>query len=314
MKKSLVALLVLVLLSGFVTAGEMDKGQVASSAKWVAQFDNELWRSSVGYSLLGEMMENKGLTEKFEGHMAKAVEMLGFHPINDIKDVTLYNDSCAKGEGVMLLDGKFNQGKLLALLDNDPAHQEHKYGDAIIHQWYDNHKGKDSFGSIVSEEMVVIGSGIGQVQMALDVLGGQSASLAAGGLLGDAAIAPAGTISSAAITGVGTIAGDHPKAAMLKLVDSIHLTIGEKGSLTDKKTFVNATLTVNSAQTARQVRDIINGMLAFARLSEQKRPVMADLAEAVIVVVDDNRVFISFEYPVEDLFAVMKYMHEMRHQ
>ncbi len=309
MKRSIIALSVLVFLSGFVYAAEIDNGQVNSSAKWVAHFDNELWRNSVGFDLLAEVLENKGLTEKIQGHLAKAVETLGFHPVEDIKDVTLYNDGYAKSEGVMLLEGKFNKEKLLTLLDNDPAHQEHKHGNAIIHQWYDKHKEKDSFGSIVSEELIVIGSSLTKVQKALDVLADKSLSLG----VDNGASLPEGTIFSASITGISTIAGDHPKAATLKLIESINLAIGETGTPDDKKTFVNATLNVNSPETANQVKDIVNGMLAFVKLRQQERPILVDLAQSVIVIVDKNKVIISFEYPVEDIFEIMKYMHEMKH-
>ena len=164
MRRSMFVVAVSVLLAGAsVLGGPIDKSQVSAGANWVVHTDTEQFNKSKIGQLIRQELENVGLMEKLNDFAT----VFSFHPLNDVRDVTLYGSGKDREKAVVMVDGRFDKEQLLALLRMNPEYDEIEYGDMTLYKWLheENKEGEESkshlmYGCFHTADMVVMSAGL----------------------------------------------------------------------------------------------------------------------------------------------------------
>lgn len=259
--KGIACTMALTLAAGAVMAGPVNKAEIAAEATWVVHLDVEaLVGSSVGGWLL-----NQGRQHDLDEKLAQFAGSFGFHPTRDLASVTLYGTSYDPASGVAIFKGKFDNQKLLDLLDQAQGHEESEYGLHTVHRWTQKPKGKRDdgirYGTFYSEQVIVIARSRSTLDAALDVLNKQAAATD---------LVPAVSAGSFLfVVAEGMPANESPDGArFLRKVSGSFVEIGEAAG----SAFINLKLTARKVQDAQRLRQMLDGLLAMlSMVAEQKQ-------------------------------------------
>ncbi len=296
-KFSLIGILIL---SGLVFAKPADPSLIPSDAKWAVHVDVNAIQNSAIRNAIWNIIKNEGKAEKITNQMVALKQIIGFNPVEDVDSVCLYNNSFVPDNGIMLLQGRFDTEKIEGILNLDDSHETISYENSTIHKWYEKKHKHEVFGS-AAPDMLIVASHQSKIESALDTVSGKEKSMADSVVPAVFANSPNGTFLILSATGIGEIKMP-PNAAMLAHVEDIGLIMGE----TDDNLSVHGALTMSSPETAQQITQVIQGLLAFGQLHADKQPQIAKLAGAITVSCDNVLVDIHFQYPVDQLVEIMK--------
>jgi len=302
MNKTITLLLASLLLAAApVLGGPLLKSQVGEGANWVVHLDyDQLVKSRIGQLIRAEMA-TQGLEEKLQDFKT----MFSFHPIDDIRNVTLYGNGHDRQKAVALFEGAFDQNKLVALVRMNAEYEEIEYGDIIVHSWVDENKKE----CIYNDDRVILGAGLDAVKQAVDVLKG-SAPNAADGVFNQAALNKVGAFFQVAANAVGDIAENNNEAEMLEQTDEFGGVVGED----DGQLYVNLSLRAKSEEDAQNVKKMLEGMIAFLTLAGNKEPVLAELAKKLDVSLIDRTITVYFQAEPDAIISFLKEQWDKKNQ
>ena len=265
MRKIVIAVVCAVLLSpGILLAAPVEKAQISAGADWVAHIDFENMLScKLGKQVLAHIMKDPAAVKKLEYFSGT----FGFDMTRDLESITVYREGPDDSRGVLILRARLDREVLLALLAANEAHETAEYGKHTLHRWLDDkHKGKDDdgirWGAFYGNDLVVVCRDRDVLKEALDVLDGRADSLAGG----SQTLLPSfsgGSFLQVAAEGHSIPAKNKAHAAMLKKLASHSFQVGEAGGTV----FVRASLTAETKEAATQVQQMIQGLVAFAMMS-----------------------------------------------
>ncbi|MHC4543399.1 MAG: hypothetical protein ACYTDW_00360 [Planctomycetota bacterium] len=290
MKKLLLVIVTSVLVvEGPVLAGPLVMSQVSGSANWVVHANQQQFKKTLIGQLIRKELVNLGLEE----NLTNFATIFSFHPLDDVRDVTIYGTGEDREKAVVLIDGFFDKEKILSLLRMNPQYKETKYGDIMLHQWLDENQkdpnNKMMYGCFYKDDLIAMGAGLDSVKLAVDVLKG-SAGNAAGGIFNQTALNVKGAFFQVVGKRVGEMVGEDPDAAALKQTDQLALAIGE----VDDKFYIELSLTAKSEEAAQAITQMLEGILAFVSLPNEEQPKLAELAKKVKVSCELSTVYIYF--------------------
>jgi hypothetical protein len=296
-------------LEGPVLAGPLALEQVSGSASWVVHANQQQFRKTKTGQLIRTEMVNLGLEE----NLTNFSTIFSFHPLDDVRDVTLYGTGKDRKKAVVLIDGFFDKEKILSLLRMNPEYKDTNYGDIVLHQWIDENQkdpnNKMMYGCFYSNELIVMSAGMDAVKHAVDVLNG-SATNAAGGIFNQIALNVKGAFFQVTGRRVGEMVGEDPGAAALKQSDQLALAVGE----VDGKFYIELSLTAKSEEAAQAITQILEGILAFVSLPNEEQPNLAELAKQVKISCELNTVYIYFGTGPEQVVQFLKEQWQKNNQ
>lgn len=293
------ALLMVIPASG----GPLLKSRVSVEANWVAHLDYDRFvKSQIGQAIRTELAK-EGLEEKLQVFKS----MFSFHPIDDIRSVTIYGSGDDREKAVALFEGRFDADKLIALVQMNPQYQQSKHGDIVVHSWVDENKkdpnGPDQrvYGCVYKGNTVVLGAGLEAVGHAVDVLNGSAAN-ASKGVFEQAVLGAKGAFIQVAANAVGDMADHKSGAAILNQTDELGGAIGEDAG----QLYVNLSLRAESVQVAQNVKKMLDGMIAFLSLAGGEHPALAELAKKLNLSSTDRTITLYFESSTESVVTFLK--------
>lgn len=299
MKKSHSILIAIILLfaSTDAFAGQIDKSMVSGDANWVVHGDMEKFNETrIAKLVRGELAAGGG-----DKSLVVFKSIYSIHPLDDIRGMTIYGEGKDKAKAVALIRGDFDKGVLVNLLQKNSSYGEQKHGDYDIAGWFDGKSGEKRYGCFHGKDIIVIGTSPDTVGKSLDVLDGKAKNSEQKGHFkslesnNDAFLV-------AAANGVGKMAQNWEKAMMLKNTEQSCLTVGEsKGNIS-----IDLSLVATSSQTAEELTQLIQGVVALLNLAGQEQPQIAQLASAIKVVTRRDTVRLHFEYDVDKISELVK--------
>jgi hypothetical protein len=292
------------LMEGSLLAGPLVMSQVSGKASWVAHANQQQFRKTQTGQLIRNELVNLGI----EQHLTNFATIFSFHPLDDVRDVTVYGTGKDREKAVVLIDGFFDKEKILSLLRMNPQYKETKYGNIMLYEWFDeNQKNPDGttgqmmYGCFYTDDLITMGAGLDSVRLAVDVLNG-SAENATKSLFNLTALNTKGAFFQAVGKQVGKMVEDDPEAEALKQTDQLSLAVGEsEGSF-----YIKLGLTAKSEEAAQAVTKILEGIVAFVSLPNEKQPKLAELAKKIKITCEKNSVRISFGANPEEVVRFLK--------
>lgn len=300
MRKSPIISIVILLLfaSASAFAGQINKTMVSGDADWVVHGDWEKFNESGISKLVRDELAGAGGDEKLEFFKS----IFSFHPFDDIRSVTIYGQGQDKSKAVALIRGNFDKSVLTNLLRQNSTYAEKKHGDHDIAGWVDDKSGEQQYGAFHGKDIILLGTNRDRVAKGLDVLDGKAKNARQKGLFKILKKSSNDAFLVAAANDVGKMAQNWNKAMMLKNTEQACLTVGES----EGNVNINLSLAATSSQTAQELKQLIQGMVAFLNLAGQEQPQIAQLASAIKVDTRRNTVRVKFEYNVDKISEFVK--------
>ncbi len=230
---------------GPVLAGPLVIEQVSGSANWVVHANQQQFKKTQ----IGQLIRKELVDLGIEENLSNFAMIFSFHPLDDVRDVTVYGNGKDREKVVVLVDGFFDKERILSILRVNPEYKIIKYGNIVLHQWIDENQ-KDPnqlmYGCFYKNDLIVMGAGLEAVKLAVDVLNG-SAKNAAGNIFNQPALDAKGAFIQAVGMRVGEMLGQDPDAAAFRQTDQICLAIGE----VEGKFYIECRLTAKSEEAAQ---------------------------------------------------------------
>ena len=301
-KTVMVLAMVLPMALGGLATAELQKGEIAPSANWVAYANVEAFRNSD----LGRLVMSQLVTEEMEQKLQSFATIFSFHPLKDIRDITLYGQGQDRDNAVAIVEGQFSQNQLLALIRLSAQFQEMPYKGATLYRWLHkdekkpNDAGQLMYGCFCGQNQVMISSGLQTLKQGVDVIKGESGAPTT--LLQEIPEAQGTPFIQIVATKVSQMAGQEPKAAVLKQAQSLGLVAGEFG----EKVFAELQIEGESAEVADSMAKMIQGVIALAQLSGQEQPQLSELARNVTVSQMDSTTQVHLSVPAQTVLDFLK--------
>lgn len=243
-----------------IRAETLDLGDVPSGVKMVVHFNADAFRNTA----VGKFMMQQIDRWDHDGKMDEAVEALGFDPRKDCNAVTMFADTVEEGNGVLLLHGAFNRGKLMGKLIENDTYRSFAYGTSDVHSWI--HERRKMYAYMTPDNGVIaMAENKKQLQRTIDTFTGTGKSLAADNSF-DLPLPQGDELMYIGGAGFEQMRGLRAQAAVLKQARSALITTREKeGVMTTEMKLV-----AEDTETAELMLEAINGLIAFARAGAKK--------------------------------------------
>lgn len=249
MKKTL---LLSLLLAPLVGAAPLKPKTIPASAQWFIHGDMDAMRKTdSGIIILGAISKDHG--EK----IAEATEFLGFNPLTDLSDVTLFGDG-KMDRAAIVFRGDLNCKHLEDIIVNADSYTQSAHGEATIHQWQD--KGKTQHAAFHGEKTVIVSEQKKFVEVTLDVLDQKKPGMEK---------APTAANGKPVIVGYANIQKiDLPQDEGSKMIRKARTV---QVALTEKEERINARLVVTAKdeEVARHMKDALAGLIAIGSLADE---------------------------------------------
>jgi hypothetical protein len=281
----------------------LSRSIVSAQANWVAHLDVEKFNQTEIGKMVRAQLQETGDAAKLE--QFKAIS--SFHPLDDIKGVTLYGRGKEQANAVAVFEATFNKDTLLTLLRYNPTFTEAAYGDHQIRSWIDDkengNEAKRQYGCFHGDNLVVLGSSLETVKHSLDVLDGKADNARTQRQFGlMRRRATQGAFIVAAADGVGKMAEQWQQTVMLKNTEQSSLIAGE----TEGKLFVELNLLAVSEQTAQELMQVAQGIIAMLNLAGKDQPHVAELASGIKVTAQENLVRVRLDTEAAKVASFIK--------
>ena len=287
-------------LATLLPAEPLDRSQVSADARWLAHVDFDAVKTVKAGQWIRDDWLNREATQ--EG-LRKLRETIGFDPAEDLHSITSYGSRFEGGSGVMILRAKVDRRLLMAYLQQRLGHETNPYGDHQLHVWTQakGKRGKQTMiGCFHQPTVMVLGRDPAEVKLALDVLDGKAPGLVGSDSPFDAD-APAGTVFEARATGLDS--GDAPfKSPIFRRSDLICVALGEQEGVT----FFRGEMLAKSAEVAGQVRTVLEGLLAMAKLQHGSDEKILTVLQAFRVSAAERTVTVEWRGPGDEVLKLIE--------
>jgi hypothetical protein len=286
-----------------VLAGPLQKEIIPADAKWLLHWDLEKYRSTE----VGQYFDREIVSKKIAKPRADLKQYFNFDlEWEKFTSLTAYGTDFEPKDGpsgVLIIKTDLttaNSAEMAFIKQADYAKsnggpvEEVKagpFGTYSIH--------KNIFVSIQKEGRIVLGKSLDQVNKAIAIIQGKSANLAVPPALSGFPSGDNDFFLIALAEGFGDRIPLPPNAKILQTAEGIRAILREKNN----KLSLDLTLKAKSADSCKQMQQVLQGMIALVNLSQQENKDLMLLAQSAAVTTDDRSVSLGLDYPVKDAIA-----------
>lgn len=320
--RTIVTAFVVVAIANQVRAEPLKPSQVAANAQWVAHVDIESLAKS---QLVQFVLEHAKQEEGGKDGLEEIKQQFGVDVLQDLKALTVYGRGVPDDEDspfVAIVKGTSAVENVVDRLKQMGAcYSQMTVNGATVHTF--SNEGEEVFfhirpGANEVERIVVLARKISELNRGMAVLEGKAPNAAEADhpVLAKATPQP-GSILFIAADGVAAIAERHghgdksdPASSVLKETKSLALDFGEFG----ENVFVQASLDIGKSETAANIFDLLNGLVALGKLAANGDPELAPLKEALNSVklqVKDSTIEARLQQKTFAIIGTLRVLHEV---
>ncbi len=287
--------------SAAVRGAPLDPGAVSAAAKWLVHIDFDALRESkVGQHAREELMKHD-LAATVMGMIKEAT---GMDLDKDLHGATAYGTGFKPHAGVLIVYAHADREKLVGLMKTRPNFKETKEGDVELYSWTESQGDRhhDVVVAFPKPGTGVFADSADQVKSAVAVLNGKGGLSTGSSLVGET---PKGTILKLSAADVNET--DLPvKFDLLKKIASVSIVVGE-GDGTD---FNHTRITTTDAETAKQLKSIVDGVKATADLRLSDQPDLKAVVDATKIDANGTTLAIDWSGSSDSVIKLMDRVRE----
>lgn len=278
-------------------AAPLQRSQVAAGAKWLLHLDvDALRKTQIGGAILNNIVAESGKDLKEDANLDLP------KILQNTSSVMAYGTdykSGAEGKGVLLWQGSKEIEQIASAFLVQQA-EATKAGEGNVKLVRDGKQPVYAFGDDMHVLVrpgggLILGRSVDQIDLATKVIEGKASSLKEKPTFNEYSPLPGGFFFLALADGFNKETEVPPQASVLKLTDGGRLALGEDGN----KLRVQLTLKAQSKEVSEQIQQVVQGLIAIGTLSQSENPELQQFIRDVKVRVDDLRVSVSLDVPVE---------------
>ena len=294
-----------VLLLAFnATSGELQRKHIAADSQWLIHLDADALKKT----LTGQFIVEKLVLPQLKPQAAK-LNLDANKLINQIHGITAYGGGFKGGDDTMAILLVDMEPALKSVIRGLLMQQLQASDDQNKSQVKLLNDGKteifsihDEIYSILAQEgTVILGKNRHQIEKANALVQGTKTGLDGHDTFLDYPNAATGDFIMAAAENFNSQADMPPQAKFLQLAKGARLAAGES----NQKVHLKINLKTESNQMANQVQAVVQGLIAFAMLSNQENS-FSSLATGSQVVVNDRYVNLQVSIPVKDFIEKIR--------
>jgi hypothetical protein len=295
MKKIIIVTLILLLMTTYLLSFDIESLQtslVPETAKWFVHID---------VARLAASKMKKIFTDNYDSDIER--EILGIEKtanidfFKDITAVTAIGTEDDKGEPVIAFSGNLNKDHLLSLLKKE-TYDEFPYGDFFIYNWDGN-----DYGCFVNDKLLLIGESEKGLKKVLDTYSGKEANILSTALASELkSLSPDVLLLAVADDILGLIDEDDNDfgSLLLKKTKRAFLTAAEIKDRLNLKLSLEA----DSAETAKNMLEMANGLRAFLAMNEEIDPEW-EFIKSLKIGSKGSTVVLESDSSIEELLSVL---------
>lgn len=294
-------------------AGSLDPSHVPAEAQWLIHIDYEALSDSAICQAIRE--EKPAVSKMVQGWMK---QRYGIDPPQDLKSLTMFSRDYREYTGTVVIKADYDPEKVKQRLQQSMNHRTTQWQDHILHTiTLSKQKSPDEGPSgdeemtvvLVDNETILLASSVANAKRDLKLLAGNSNSLQGkkSALLTD-------KVESAWMHGAAINLGElkqHP-VAMPILAQHERIT-WSFGKQSDGKLYEQAKLVAQSKQTAKKMKTILDGVVAYEELWATESEPLSALIKNVQITHEKKTTGFHWQgssdqviAAMEDLFALME--------
>lgn len=315
MKIQLPAILLLAFCSAsfptVVRASGVDEATVPADIEWFVHVDADLLRSTESGSLL--ITELKALSPAANNPQMPVDPVL---IINGLRGLTAFGSlpdletGATDVDAVVVIEGteellQVFRGLIAGLkLEQPDLVTELQAGDMTILQLVEY----GFSGVFLDETRIAVGKSMSSISEFLDVYSGKTAHVSLGSRFPTYRLgAESGIFLGAFVEGIDGFQNLPAQARILQLTHAVAVQLGEQQDYLS----LLVSLSTDSPTTARQVSEVLKGLIALSMMTQTGQPDIAELIESARVSLDDNLVGLQLAYPVNSARAYISQLAVM---
>mgnify|MGYP001132341035 CR=1 FL=1 len=193
---------------------------------------------------------------------------------------------------------------LQAEIDRRAEHEETPYGPFTLYSI-----GRDGYGAFINDNLIVFSEGRAALEKTLDTADGKAKTFAATALSASLKEVPAGAFLKGVLPDLSGLGKEIGRSKVLDKASGLFFLAQEKS----ESLLVRLQVTAGSPESAKDMADVVQGLIAMARLSESrdKTAKLGALLEGLKVNLDGKVLRLDFERPSQVIAALLSERHGM---
>src|SRR2546423_2646846 len=297
------SILPLLILAATLRAEPLDLRQVPAGAKWLIHIDGDAGREAKVGQTMREVLH--AIPQSREA-LEKAQTCFGIDLTADLSSLTAYGKDFVPDGGVLIVRGKLDRQKLLALLQTVPTLKTRNVRQHEVFTWTDGdpqnaaNPGQESAAVLFDERTVLVAHDRALIEDALDVLDGKANSLQ-GANSPLAAPPPEGTVLEAGATGLAAVPQLPGHSPVVQQCDSGILFMGERAG----EAFLHGRITTSSQEVANQLQALLMGLQAAAQFNSIKNPDGLRLLIPLKISTEGQAVRVDWQFSAQEVASII---------
>jgi len=275
--------------------GTVPASVVPEGATWIVHLDMEKFVATDLFRLLNKdgkfEVKNRDLDRWFKIDVPK-----------DITGVTVFGLGPGDDKIVFAVAGKFDKAGIIDMVKSHDKYQETAYGAYTLYS-----TGGDECGVFVNDRLVVFSRGRAAVEKVLDTAGRKAKSYDGSALSASLKDVPPAAFVSGALPDLGGLSREIGQSRILEKASGLFFMAQEKKEILQ----VRLQVTADSPESARNMADVAQGLVAMARLSEgqENAATIVSLLEGIKFDVDGKVFKLEFERPAKEIAELISNGH-----
>lgn len=290
-KKSILLITILALAALILVVpawpGTLPTSIIPDGARWVAHLDMEKFIATK----LFEYLDKDG---KFDIKSRDLNRWFKIDVPKDITGLTVFGLEPGDKQAVFAVAGRFDKARLLTLLDLAEDHTETAYGAYTLYS-----TGSDEYGAFINDGLIVFSESRPAIEKVLDTAAGKAKNFAASKLSASFKDVSSGAFLSGVVEDLAGLGKEVKQSKFVEKAGQMSfLAQEEKGNLQ-----VRIQVTADSPESAKNMVDIAQGLIALARLGEGDGPkaVPAFLVDGLQVKMEGKTVRLELDIPSREI-------------
>ncbi len=282
-------------------AGPLQPAQIPDNAKWIIHLDVEKLLTTQLGGYVGRTFVDKKLAKP-----VRDLEQWGIDfDWRDIEGITAYGTDFTKtpeAAGVLMVRSSFNFAEAIEVaIDKIEAYGGNERPiEKLQKEPYAIYSAKgEVFGAAFGKDLFLLSKSRAELEKARGILDGKGISLAKSQSFPGLAAADDGFLVAAVAEGFQSSAKLPPQARGLMNAKSGQISAGEKAD----KVFVSLSLNTRDVESATQMQQVLQGLLALAALSQEENKDLAMLVQGARVSGAEKTVTVNLAVPSETIIA-----------